>query len=123
MITISDDSSSDEDHQKLQFEKIMKRTLTKQEVTKDSLQLDESEEEDEDYMKLLREIDDNGQDQDSRKEDRDKHFVDLTTWPKTAKNIEDAFKIYNDIGLLKKIQFKRMNCRREDDGFMISFTI
>ena len=72
---------------------------------------------------MLREINDEELNRGNRKEDKDKYFVDLTTWPKTVKNIDDALSTYNDIGLLKKIQFKKMSCRRDENGLMISFTI
>jgi hypothetical protein len=49
--------------------------------------------------------------------------MDLTTWPKTAKNVEDALKIYNDIGLLKKIQFKKFHFRKNEEGLTVAFSI
>jgi hypothetical protein len=124
MIIISDDSSTDDENNKTMFENIMKKTLVKQESGKEHFNIDDSDdqEEEEDYVKLLREIADNGQTADSKK-DTNSNFVDLTTWPKAFKNQGEALKNYNDIGLLKKIQFKKMSERRDDWGQLLSFTL
>lgn len=120
-IEILGSSTEEEQDDQLQdnFHLGMQRTLFKQEIL-DQAQAEDSQQED--YLELLREVEDSSQ-ATPCEEQNDDYFVDLTTWPTTVGNISDALAKYNDIGLLKKIQFKKMSRRINDEGFMTSFTI
>ena len=48
-----------------------------------------------------------------------KLFVDFTHFPLEFTSIEECMQTYNKLGLCLKIQFKKYNVRRSDNGFVI----
>ena len=46
-------------------------------------------------------------------------FVDFTHFPLEFTSIEECLLKYNKLGLCLKIQFKKYNVRRNDNGFVV----
>lgn len=50
-------------------------------------------------------------------------FVDFTHFPLEFNTLEDCLQSYNKLGLCLKIQFKKYNIRRNDNGFVVQFSL
>ena len=119
VIEISDSSSSDGNatSKLTHFEQILQNY---QDQHNHEFRIDDGND---DFESMLSALDNEPVEEVFQEDENKNHFLDMTHWPTVVKNFDDALRIYNDIGLCKKVQFKKMNCQRYDSGIMRSFTI